>query len=259
MEFNPRKVFVQLFGAGDTPEERDTISRRRASVLDMINERTHELERTLGPRDRVVLEDYLESVRETERRVAKASERDLSGIDLPDTPIGELPDFDEQVKLMFDLIALSFRADLTRVASYIMVAEGTNRTYNHIGVSDAFHPLSHHANNKERIEKLVKVQRYHVERFAAFVDALATTADGEGSLLDHSMLMYGSNMSNSDRHNNYPLPIVLVGGACGALHGGRHVALPEYTTLSNLHLTVVNKAGLEMKSLADSTGEIAGV
>jgi hypothetical protein len=260
MEFNPRKVFVQLFGAGDTPEERATISQRRASVLDMIDQRTKALKATLGPRDRGVLDDYLESVRETERRVAKASQRDLSGVKLPDAPIGELPDFDAQVRLMFDLIALSFQADITRVASYIMVAEGTNRTYNHIGVSDAFHPLSHHANNKERIEKLVKVQRYHVERFADFVAKLATTPDGDGSLLDHSMLMYGSNMSNSDRHNNYPLPILLVGGGAGRLHmGGRHIQLPEYTTVSNLHLTVVNKAGLELKSLSDSTGEIAGV
>jgi hypothetical protein len=259
MEFNPRKVFVQLFGAGDTPEERATISHRRASVLDMIDKRSNELKATLGSRDRVVLDDYLESVRETERRVEKASQRDLSGVNLPDTPIGELPDFDAQVKLMFDLIALAYQADITRVASYIMVAEGTNRSYNHIGVSDAFHPLSHHANNKERIEKLVKVQRYHVERFAEFVDKLAKTPDGDGSLLDHSMLMYGSNMSNSDRHNNYPLPIILVGGARGALHGGQHVQLAEYTTLSNLHLTVLNKAGVELKSIGDSTGAIAGV
>jgi hypothetical protein len=259
MEFNPRKVFVQLFGAGDTPEERAMISRRRASILDLINERTSELKGTLGPQDRAVLDDYLESVRETERRVAKASQRDLTGIDLPDAPIGELTDFDQQVRLMFDLIALSYRADVTRVASYIMVAEGTNRTYNHIGVSDAFHPLSHHANNKERIEKLVKVQRYHVERFAEFVAKLAATPDGEGSLLDHSMLMYGSNMSNSDRHNNYPLPIMLVGGARGGLRGGQHIQLPDYTTLSNLHLTVLNKAGLDLRSIGDSTGEIAGV
>ena len=259
MEFNPRKVFVQLFGAGDTPEERATISRRRASILDLINDRTTELKGTLGAQDRAVLDDYLESVRETERRVAKASQRDLTGIDLPDAPIGELTDFDQQVRLMFDLIALSYRADVTRVASYIMVAEGTNRTYNHIGVSDAFHPLSHHANNKERIEKLVKVQRYHVERFAEFVAKLAATPDGEGSLLDHSMLMYGSNMSNSDRHNNYPLPIMLVGGARGGLRGGQHIQLPDYTTLSNLHLTVLNKAGLDLKSIGDSTGEIAGV
>ncbi|HUL80618.1 MAG TPA: DUF1552 domain-containing protein [Gammaproteobacteria bacterium] len=259
MEFNPRKVFVQLFGAGDTPEERATLSHRRASMLDMIDGRTKELQGTLGASDRVVLDGYLESVRETERRVEKASHRDLSAISLPDAPIGELPDFDAQVKLMFDLIALSFQADITRVASYIMVAEGTNRSYGHIGVSDAFHPLSHHANNKERIEKLVKVQRYHVERFAEFVDKLAKTPDGDGSLLDHSMLMYGSNMSNSDRHNNYPLPIILVGGARGALKGGQHVQLPDYTTLSNLHLTVLNKAGVETKSIGDSTGAIAGV
>ena len=259
MEFNPRKVFVQLFGAGDTPEERATLSHRRASVLDMINGRANELKADLGPTDRAVLDGYLESVRETERRVEKASQRDLTGIDLPDTPIGELADFDAQVKLMFDLIALAYQADITRVASYIMVAEGTNRTYNHIGVSDAFHPLSHHANNKERIEKLVKVQHYHVERFAEFVDKLAKTPDGEGSLLDHSMLMYGSNMSNSDRHNNYPLPIILVGGARGALKGGQHVQLPEYTTLSNLHLTVLNKAGVEAKAIGDSSGAIAGV
>jgi hypothetical protein len=259
MEFNPRRVFVQLFGAGDTPEERATLSHRRASVLDMINSRANELKADLGPTDRAVLDGYLESVRETERRVEKASQRDLTGIDLPDTPIGELPDFDAQVKLMFDLIALAYQADITRVASYIMVAEGTNRTYNHIGVSDAFHPLSHHANNKDRIEKLVKVQHYHVERFAEFVDKLAKTPDGDGSLLDHSMLMYGSNMSNSDRHNNYPLPIILVGGARGELKGGQHVQLPEYTTLSNLHLTVLNKAGVEVKSIGDSSGAIAGV
>ena len=140
-----------------------------------------------------------------------------------------------------------------------MVAEGTNRTYTHIGVPDSFHPLSHHANNKDRIDKLVKVQTYHVQRFAEFVDKLAKTPDGEGSLLDHSLLLYGSNMSNSDRHNNYPLPNILVGGANGTLKGGQHLDLPEYTPFSNLLLTVANKAGLEMKSIGDSTGEIAGV
>ena len=259
MEFNPRKVFVQLIGAGDTPEERAVLAHRRASVLDMINDRSLELKRELGPADKRVLDDFLESVRETERRVAKASERDLSGVDLPETPIGELPDFDGQVKLMFDLIHLAYQVDITRVSSYIMAGEGTMRSYNHIGVPDAFHPVSHHANNKERIEKLVKIQTYHVQRFADFIDKLAKTPDGEGSLLDHSMLLYGSNMSNSDRHNNYPLPNILVGGANGALKGGQHVELPEYTPFSNLLLTVVNKAGLDMKSIGDSTGEIAGV
>jgi hypothetical protein len=259
MEFNPRKVFVQLFGAGDTPEERATIAGRTQSILDLINERSQELKRTLGAEDRVVLDNYLESVRETERRVERASQRDLSGIELPDAPIGELSNFDEQVRLMFDLIALSYQADVTRVATYFMVGEATNRTYNHIGVPDAFHPLSHHANNMQRLEKLVTIQRYHVERFADFIDKLANTPDGDGSLLDHSMFMYGSNMSNSDRHNNYPLPTLLVGGGAGRLRGGQHIDLPERTTLSNLHLTLVNKAGLELESLSDSTGEIAGV
>jgi len=259
MEFNPRKVFVQLFGAGDTPQEREMITKRTQSILDLVNDRAHELQGSLSARDRAVLSDYLESVRETERRVEKASQRDLSGIDLPDTPIGELTDFDAQVKLMFDLIALAYQANVTRVASYFMVGEGTNRTYNHIGVPDAFHPLSHHANNLERIQKLVKVQRYHVERFAEFVDKLAHIPDGENSLLDNSMLLYGSNMSNSDRHNNYPLPTILVGGGAGTLHGGQHIDLPERTTMSNLLLTMLNKAGLEKKEFADSTGEIAGV
>jgi hypothetical protein len=161
---------------------------------------------------------------------------------------------------MFDLIALAYQANVTRVATYFMVGEGTNRTYNHIGVPDAFHPLSHHANNMQRLEKLVLVQRYHVQRFADFLDKLAAIPDGENSLLENSMFLYGSNMSNSDRHNNYPLPLLLVGGGAGTLsNGGQHIDLPERTTLANLHLTIVNKAGLEMKSIGDSTGEIAGV
>ena len=258
MEFNPRKVFSQLFGEGDTPEEREAIANQTKSLLDLISERTHALQRSLSASDRAVLGEYLDTVREIERRVELAEQRDLSAIDVPEAPIGELDSFDEQVRLMFDLIALAYQADLTRVASYIMVAEGTNRTYNHIGVPDAFHPLSHHANNIDRLHKLVRIQRYHIERFADFVAKLAATPDGEGTLLDNAMLLYGSNMSNSDRHNNYPLPTILVGGGAGTLEGGKHIELPERTTLANLHLTVLNKAGLELPSYADSTGEIAG-
>jgi hypothetical protein len=259
MEFNPRKVFNQLFGEGDTPDEREAIANQTKSILDLISERTQTLQRSLSASDRVILSEYLDTVREIERRVEKAEQRDLSGVTLPEAPIGELDSFDEQVRLMFDLIALAYQANLTRVASYIMVAEGTNRTYNHIGVPDAFHPLSHHANNLERLHKLVMIQRYHMEVFADFLAKLAAIPDGEGTLLDHSMFLYGSNMSNSDRHNNYPLPNILVGGGCGALKGAQHIELPEHTTLSNLLLTVLNKAGLEQKSFADSTGEIAGV
>src|SRR5580765_572689 len=157
MEFNPRKVFAQLFGEGDTPEERAEISNQTKSLLDRIGDRTRALKQDLGAGDRVVLDNYLDTLREIERRVQIASSRDLSNITVPQAPIGELNQFGDQVDLMFDLIALAYQADLTRVASYIMVAEGTNRTYNHIGVSEAFHPVSHHANEVSRIEKLVKI------------------------------------------------------------------------------------------------------
>jgi hypothetical protein len=259
MEFNPRKVFIQLFGEGDTPAERAAITRQTQSLLDLVSDRTANLKRKLGPGDQRRLDEYLDTVREIERRVEMAGQRDLSGIDLPEAPIGELPNFDEQVKLMFDMITLAYQANLTRVASYIMVAEGTNRTYNHIGIADAFHPLSHHANKLESLEKLVRIQTYHMERFAAFIDKLDAIEDGDGSLLDHSMFLYGSNMSNSDRHNNYPLPNILVGGGADSLTGGQHIELPENTTLSNLLLTILNKAGIETDSFADSTGAIAGV
>jgi len=259
MEYNPRKVFVQLFGEGDTAQERAAITRETGSILDLIADRTQALQSELGPSDRAVLGNYLETVREIERRVQKSESRDLSKVTLPKAPVGELDSFDEQVKLMFDLLALAYQADLTRVASYIMVAEGTNRTYNHIGVPDAFHPLSHHANDVERIKRLVRIQHYHVQRFADFIEKMASIQDGDGTLLDHAVFMYGSNMSNSDRHNNYPLPLILVGGGRGKLKGGQHIALPERTPLANAHLTVLNTLGIHQDRFADSTGVIAGV
>ncbi len=259
MEFNPRKVFIQLFGEGDTPEERESIATQTISLLDRINDRTRALQRDLDPSDRIILESYLETVREIERRIELASQRDLSGIDLPEAPIGELDAFDEQVRLLFDLIALAYQADLTRVASYFMVSEGTNRTYNHIGVSDSFHPVSHHANDLGRIEKLVKIQTWHMERFADFIGKMAAIPDGEGTLLDNSLFMYGSNMSNSDRHNGHPLPNILVGGGAGTMTGGRHIELPEPTPIANLHLTILGKAGVERDSFGDSTGVISDI
>jgi hypothetical protein len=259
MEFNPRKVFLQLFGEGDTDAERELLVQQTSSVLDLISERTKALQAQLGAGDRRVLDSYLETVREIERRLEKAKSRDLSSVKLPVAPVGELDAFDEQVKMMFDLVALAYQANLTRVASYIMVSEGTNRTYNHIGVPDSFHPLSHHANDRERLRRLTKVQTWHMERFADFIGKMAATPDGDGSLLDHSFFMYGSNMSNSDRHNNYPLPMILVGGGCGTLKGSQHVMPAERTPVANLHLTVLNKIGIDQKSFGDSTGVIAGV
>jgi hypothetical protein len=259
MEYNPRKVFIQLMGEGDTAEEREALLRKNASVLDMIAERTNTLRKELGAGDRAVLSDYLDTVREIERRVELAGARDLASIEIPDAPVGELEDFDEQVKLMFDLIALAYQADLTRVASYVMVAEGTNRTYNHVGVPDSFHPVSHHSNDRERIRRLTVIQRYHMQRFADFVGKLAAIPDGDGSLLDHSLFLYGSNMSNSNQHDNYPLPEVLVGGANGKVKGGQNIVLPERTPLANLHLTILERLGIPQDSFGNSTGLISEV
>ena len=260
MEPNPRKVFLQLFGEGDTPQERASIKHQTGSLLDLILDGTKSLQRDLGNNDKAALDGYLESVREIERRTEKAGAKDLSALSIPEAPVGELDSFPEQVKLMFDLLVLAYQADLTRVASYIMVAEGTNRTYNHIGVPDSFHPVSHHANDLERINKLVKIQTWHVEKFAEFIAKMAATKDGEGSLLDHSIFMYGSNMSNSDMHNNYPEPNILVGGGNGKMKmGGQHLLLPERTPIANLHLTILQKAGLPHEKFGDSTGVISGV
>jgi hypothetical protein len=259
MEHNPRKVFIQLFGEGDTPQERTAISDQTKSLLDRVRDRLNTMRRDLSAADRTTLDNYVETVREIERRVQLASSRDLSSINVPEAPIGELNAFGSQVDLLFDLIALAYQADLTRVASYIMVAEGTNRTYNHIGVSDSFHPVSHHANDLSRIEKLVKIQTWHVERFAAFIKKLSAIPDGDGSLLDHSMFLYGSNMSNSDRHNGHPLPTILVGGGNGALKGSQHIEPREPTPIANLHLTILDKINARQESFGDSTGLIAGV
>jgi hypothetical protein len=259
MEYNPRKVFIQLLGEGDTAAERDALLRKNGSILDMIKDRTKALNGELGPGDQARLSDYLDTVREIERRVALAGARDLKGVKVPDAPVGELEDFDKQVRLMFDLVALAYQADLTRVASYVMVAEGTNRTYNHVGVPDSFHPVSHHSNDRERIRRLTVIQKYHMDRFADFAKKLSEIKEGDGSILDHSLFLYGSNMGNSNQHDNYPIPAVLIGGATGKHVGGKNVTPPARTPLANLHLTILDKLGIKQPSFANSTGVLADV
>jgi hypothetical protein len=183
-------------------------------------------------------------------------ERVVGSNGLPPIPRGVLDDFDQQVRVMFDLIAIAYRVDMTRVVSFMMAAEGTNQTYPHIGIPDSFHPLSHHANDPDKIGKLVRIQTWHMQIFSEFLGKLAATPDGEGTLLDNAMFLYGSNMSNSDSHTNRPLPTLLIGGAGGKLTGGRHIALREATPISNLHLTLLGLAGIEQKSFGDSTGTI---
>jgi hypothetical protein len=260
MEYNPRKVFLRLFGEGDSPQERVAMARQKSSVLDMILERVNTLKGDLGSEDKAILDGYLENVREVERQAKTPANPNLSKIKIPNAPIGELEDFAAQVKVMYDLLALAYQADLTRVASYVTVAEGTNRSYPFLNIAGGFHPISHHADDLERIKMLVQIQKWHLQMFADFVKKMADTPDGQGSLLDHSLFMYGSNMSNSNLHSNYPIPNLIVGGANGKLkQGGQHLVLPERTPIANLHLTLLQKVGHEQDHFGDSTGRISEI
>ncbi|MDB6044551.1 MAG: hypothetical protein JWM63_3102 [Gammaproteobacteria bacterium] len=259
MEHNPRKVFYQLFGQGDTQEERVEIAKETGSILDSVMEKAKRLSADLGPGDKAMLADYLDSVREIERRVAKLNEAAATHIQLPDAPLGVQEDFGEQLKVMFELMALAWQADKTRVVSFMMAKEVSMRTYNQIGISDAFHPLSHHQNDPSKLDRLAKIQTYHTTIFAAFLKRLTQTPDGAGSLLDHAVILYGSNMSNSDKHNNDPLPSALLGRACGRVKGGQHLHYPQDTPHANLLLTVLNRAGIPLPSLGNSTGLLADI
>jgi hypothetical protein len=251
MESDPRKLFERLFGQGDTPQERQAISKQYSSILDLVTREAADLQKTLDAPDRAKLGDYLESVREIERRVQKMEAQDLSSLDLPDVPVGA--NFDQRLNLMFDMIALAYQANLTRVFTYMMAGEGSNVTYNHIGVSDAFHPLSHHQNDKSRKERLVRIQTYHSQAFAKFLTKLAAMPDGDGSVLDHSILLYGSNMSNSNAHDEFPLPAIVVGGGAGKLKGGQHLKYEDKTPLANLLLTLLDRAGVPVDKIGNST------
>jgi hypothetical protein len=257
VESNPRQLFLRLFGQGDSLEERRFLARQTTSILDMVASEADALNRTLGAADRSTLNDYLESVREIERRVHNAEHGDVSKLALPEVPGATSENFDEHLNLMFDLAALAYQGNLTRIQSFMIAPEVSEQTYNHIGVPDAFHALSHHANDEAKKARLVKIQRYHTEVFAKFLGKLSKMPDGDGSMLDHSILLYGSNMSNSNAHNQYPLPTTLIGGGCGKLRGGQHINFPERTPLANVLLTVLQRSGVPIDKVGDSTGAIA--
>lgn len=258
MEVDPRKLFMRLFGQGDNAGERVRLSHQYASLLDLVGGEAKDLERVVGPSDKAMLSDYLESVREIERRIQKMEARDLSKVNIPDAPKpGALP-FNERIGLMFDLVALALQANMTRVFSFMMAAEVSGQTYNFIGVPDAFHPLSHHNNEQAKMDRLAKVQAYHTQVFAKFLDKLAKMPDGDGTMLEHSLFLYGSNMANSNAHNHYPLPTVLVGG-WKTVKGGQHIVPPERTPLANVLLTLLDRVGIPQEKLGDSTGELMEV
>jgi Protein of unknown function (DUF1552) len=254
MEINPRVVFERLFGDGSNAADRLSRKQEDRSILDSITGEVSHLETGLGTRDRSKISDYLDNIREIERRIQMAEKRASLNVNVPETPIGVPDSFDEHAKIMYELQVLAFQAEITRVSTFMVARDLSQRTFPQIGVPEPHHSVSHHGNNPATIAKLEKINNYHSTLFAFFLDKLRSTPDGDGNLLDHSMILYGSSMSNPNEHNHFPLPLLVAGGASGKLEGGRHLKFAERTPMSNLLLGLLEKAGIERDSLGDSTG-----
>lgn len=256
-EAHPRIVFELLFGDGGTVEDRKAALSRRASLLDSVTDEMRRLQSRLGADDRNKVNDYLESIREVERRIQRA-EANVDDNPLPDLdrPIGVPDAYAEHARLMFDLQRLAFQGDITRITTFQLAREASTRTYPEIGVPEPHHPITHHGNNPEKLAKVAKVNQFHVSLFAEFLQKLQETPEGEGTLLDHSLFMYGSGMGDPDKHDHSNLPIIVAGGAAGNMQGGRHIQFKEPEPLSNLHLTLLNHVGVPLESFADSDGTV---
>jgi len=258
-ENNPRVVFERLFGASESTDPRVRASRLRRdrSILDSVTSRVKELQQTLGPADNRKVSDYLESLRDVERRIQKAEEQSTK--EIPDVvrPAGVPDGFQPHVELLYDLQLLAYQSDLTRVITFMYGREQTGRPYPQIGINEPHHPLTHHQNDAGKMAKCTVIQTYHIRLFASYVEKLQATPDGDGTLLDNVLLLYGGGISNSDRHTHGPLPTLLLGGGAGTLAGGRHLVYPENTPLTNLQLTLLHKMGVPAERLGDSTGQFA--
>jgi hypothetical protein len=250
-------VFERLFGEGGTAADRRAALRKRASLLDSVTDEIASLQSRLGPADRDRVGHYLETVREVERRIQKA-EADARDNTLPDLdrPVGVPASYADHARLMFDLQLLAFQGDVTRVVTFQLARETSTRTYPEVGVSDPHHPLTHHGNDPDKIAKMARINQFHVSLFAEFVAKLAATPEGDGSLLDHSLYLYGSGMGNPNVHDHTNLPILVAGGAAGRMQGGRHIRYETPRPLANLHLTLLDKVGVPLDSFADSQGQI---
>jgi hypothetical protein len=257
-ENNPRVVFDRLFGGSDSSDPRVRAARLQQdrSILDSVTERVKALQRRLGPGDNRKVNDYLESLRDVERRIQNAEEQ--SSKESPDVQRPEgIPDgFEPHVKLLYDLQLLAFQCDLTRVITFMYGREQNGRPYPQIGVPEPHHPLTHHQNQPEKMEKCARIQTYHIRLFADYLDKLRSIQDGDGSLLDHVILLYGGGISHSDRHTHGPLPTLVVGGGGGTIKGGRHLVYPEHTPLTNLQLTLLSNLGIAAEKIGDSTGQL---
>jgi len=257
-EADPRVVFERLFGDGGSPERQRAELRKNGSILDWMTEDMARLRRELGPGDRTRVTQYLDSVREVERRIQKAAQQSDASLSLDlERPANVPAVWEDHVKLMFDLQVLALQADMTRVTTFQLARETSTRSYPHIGVSEPHHPVSHHADDPEKLAKLAKINAHHVSLFAYLVEKLQATPDGDGSLLDHSIYLLGSGMGNPNVHDHSNLPIVMAGGGAGKLKGGRHIKYAQQTPLANLHLTLLDKVGVHLDSFVDSTGKVA--
>ncbi len=256
-EAHPRVAFERLFGDGGTSAERRAELRKNASLLDWVGEDITRLQKRLGPGDRTKVTEYLDTVREVERRIQKA-EAETADSRLPDLdrPVGVPASYADHARLMFDLQVLALQGDVTRVTTFQLARETSTRTYPEIGVSDPHHPLTHHGNNPEKLAKVAQINAFHVSLFAYFLEKLRSTRDGNGTLLDHSVYLYGSGMGNPDVHDHVNLPILVAGGGAGNLKGGRHIKYAEPTPLANLHLTLLDKVGVRLDKFADSKGKV---
>jgi hypothetical protein len=259
MDINPRVVFERLFGEGESAATRLDRMKDDRSILDAVIQRVNRLQGALGASDRTRLSEYLDNLREIERRIQLAEKKNTTSVSLPSAPVGIPDDHEEHSNLMFDLIALAWQADMTRIATFMMCREASYRTFPKVGAPDPFHQTSHHLNNPDRIADLVKINTYHVGLVARFLAKLRATPDGDGNLLDHSLIFYGSPMSDSNRHDHTPLPVFLAGGAAGQLKGGRHIQLASNTPMSNLLLSILDKAGVHLDSIGDSTGRLSEI
>ncbi|MDR3703424.1 MAG: DUF1552 domain-containing protein [Candidatus Sulfopaludibacter sp.] len=259
VEVNPRAVFERMFGDGEStdPASRLAAMKEQSSILDYITGDAARLSSGLGATDRNKLDQYLEAIRDIERRIQKAEEQNATmKMPVMERPTGIPEEFDDHAHLMMDLLALAFQADMTRVVSFMMAREGSNRSYRSIGVNDGHHSCTHHMNDPEKIAKTAKINTHHVETFGYLIQKLKSTPDGEGSLLDHAQILYGSSISDGNAHTHHDLPILLVGGAAGQVKGGRHQRYPKETPLNNLLLTMMDHAGVRVEKLGDSTGEV---
>ena len=254
-ETNPRFVFERLFGSGDTAEERAVRTQDDRSILDGLSDEIARLSGKLGGRDRSKLGEYLDSIRDMEERIVRAESYN-SDFEIPDRPVGIPDTFKEYAELMLDLQVLAFQADVTRVTSFMMARENINRSYNEIGLPEAHHSMSHHGNNPEKMRDFSKLNTYHVETLAYFLKRLQSTPDGDGTLLDRTVVLYGKGMSDGNTHNNYSVPVVVVGGHENGLRGNRHLSYPKGTPLANLSLSLLDKFGVQMESFGDSTGHL---